>query len=79
MTIPLGEPAMRAIDKNLVLIFKQLAALDETTLALSEHSETRDKLLATTIRRVDTLVDRVDRVYTKMHALERKLREMNTS
>jgi predicted RNase H-like nuclease (RuvC/YqgF family) len=36
----------------------------------------RDKLDATRDKRIDRLVERLDRAYTRIHALEKKLREM---
>jgi hypothetical protein len=69
MSGSLGEPTVRVIDRLLVEHARHLAALQEHAIAHDEMNTIQN-------RRIDRLVERLDRAYTKIHNLEREVRTL---
>lgn len=63
----LGESSWRVLDKLLLEYQQRIDALDE-------YREARDREDAVRDKRIEKLVERLDRAYTKIHALERRTR-----
>ena len=67
----IGESAWRSVDRVLIEYNRRIAELEAQQLARVREDAVRDK-------RIDKLVERLDRAYTKIHAIERKLRAQET-
>lgn len=84
----LGESSWRVVDRVLAEHARRANALQEQLVAhaemheilnrridtLHEYREARAREDATRDKRIEKLVERLDRAYTKIHALERKMR-----
>lgn len=64
----IGESAWRSVDK---LFLEHARRMD----AMRDHLTAHDEMNAIQNGRIDKLVERLDRAYTKIHTLEKKLRE----
>lgn len=85
----LGESSWRVVDRILAEHARRMDAQQEQLKAhaemheilnrridtLHEYREARDREDATRDKRIDKLVERLDRAYTKIHALEKRVRD----